>query len=623
MNRRIALSFLLAASLGLNGLVMPVLPEQEAVAASATYKMGTRYARELREADQMMQTGHYEKAEAKYQAALKKNPNNVQARSRLAQAQASLYKLDAAERNARMALNKNSKLADAHLALGIVNRNRTASQDRAYRGMKDIYLSESQRHLETAIMLDPKSPEAYNELGTTLRFQGRYDEAMKAFQKALSLDPKFAEAMVNQGMVAASQGRVDDAQMLYRRAIDLNSKNYMAHYRMGEAYLMQGDSHRALKSLNTALYLNRDNAAVMSKMGEAYQQQGNAAAAISSFRKAMHANPSYMPAYVGMANLYDSRGDGELAMAELKSALNVNHNYNPARNQLGRLALTVEKPDQALQYFKESLANNPEDAEALQGMSQALSMVAQRTATGAEAMGQESDLADAEAAVNEALKHNPRDIRLHLAALRISQLAGKPAATQTELEKIVGMPANTPAERMIQGEAHLQLGNYPAADRIFTSLREQYRQDPAALLAMGDTLKAQGDLHGARAAYAQAQQAQPGNLKAQRALQRIDKTEAESQKSLRLATALNNRKQRNSSVDFYEEALSKNQRQPEIRLALAKLYEKSRRPDKAAISYQHYLGLRPDLTPEERQKIERKIAQLQEKFASENRASRN
>lgn len=568
--------------------------------------------REFRAADMDMQTGRYDKAEGHYTAILKKQPYHTKARSALALAQAELYKLDAAEKNARQALAKDPRNAMAHVALGVVARNRTASSDMTYRGNRDAYLAESARELEEAVRLDPNSPEAHNQLGVTYRFQGRMHEAMHAFQRAARLDPRFAEAIVNQGIAQLEQGNVSEAKRLFDQAVKLNSKNHMAHYRLGEAYLRAGDPHLALRSLNTALALNPNNAAVMTKMAEAYTAQDNTSAAVASYRKAIQSNPGFMPAYIGISNLFDSRGDGELAMAELRSALNANSKYHPARNQLGRLALTVDKPDQALQYYKESLQANPNDAEALQGMSQALMTIAQKSASTSQFTGAESDLVMAEQTVQEALRLNPNDLRLHLASLRISQLAGKPAHSEAELQQILAKTAQTDSERMLQGQALLAVGRYDQADQVFRGLMQQHAKNPDQLLIIGDTLKLNGDLERAKEAYRAALSVDPGNLKADRGIRRIEAAEADSQRSLRLAKALNNWRQRESSIDFYEETLAKNPRQPMARLALAKLYEKYKQYDKAILSYQHYLGLVPNLTEKDRQYYQKKINKLQE-----------
>lgn len=605
----------IACGVTLLTLTTLISPTLSAEAASRVYKAGTSYTYNLQNADAFLQTGAYQAAEARYTKMLQSNPNNSSARAALSNAQAELYKLGAAEKNANMVLAKSPNNAAAHTALGIVYRNQTASLDMTYRGKRDELLAKSASELQKAIAGNPRSPEAHNQLGVTYRFMGRNAEAQSEFQKALELDPRFAEAILNEGIMRLSSGDVNGAKQQFQRAIKLNSKNYMAHYRLGEAYLQSGDTHQALKSLNTALSLNQGNAAVMSKMADAYQAQGNTSAAIANYRKAIQANPAFMPAYVAISDIFDGRGDGELAMSELRSAINVNPNFSAGRNRLGRLALTVDKPDQALQYYKESLKQNPQDADAINGISQALTVIAQKQANWSQTMGADSDLVNAEQSIQEALRMNPGDMRLHLANLRISQLAGKPAMTETELNTLVSRSPRNDAEAMAQGEAYLSLGRYQEADQVFNGLMQRAAGNPDQLLVIGDTLKVNGDLPRAKDAYRAALSAEPGNLKAQRGIDRIEKAESESQKTLRTAKALNTwrRTGKESSIDFYEDTLSQNPRQPEARLELAKLYEKTKDYSLAARSYQFYLGLSPDLAVKEREGYLKKIAKLQEK----------
>ncbi|WP_303673736.1 tetratricopeptide repeat protein [Vampirovibrio chlorellavorus] len=606
----------IACGVSLLTLTALVTPNLGAEAASRVYKAGTSYSyNNPQNADAYLQTGAYQAAEARYTKLLQANPKNIAARAALSNAQAELFKLGAAEKNANMVLAKSPNNATARTALGIVYRNQTASLDMTYRGQRDELLAKSASELQKAVAANPRSPEAHNQLGVTYRFMGRNAEAQSEFQKALELDPRFAEAILNEGIMRLSSGDVNGAKQQFQRAIKLNSKNYMAHYRLGEAYLQSGDTHQALKSLNTALSLNQGNASVMSKMADAYQAQGNTSAAIANYRKAIQANPAFMPAYVAISDIFDSRGDGELAMSELRSAINVNPNFSAGRNRLGRLALTVDKPDQALQYYKESLKQNPQDADAINGISQALTVIAQKQANWSQTMGADSDLLNAEQSIQEALRMNPGDLRLHLANLRISQLAGKPAMTEAELNTLVSRSPRNDAEAMAQGEAYLSLGRYQEADQVFNGLMQRASGNSDQLLIIGDTLKVNGDLPRAKDAYRAALAAEPGNLKAQRGIDRIEKAEAESQKALRTAKALNTwrRTGKESSIDFYEDTLSQNPRQPEARLELAKLYEKTKEYNLAARSYQFYLGLSPDLPVKEREGYLKKIAKLQEK----------
>jgi tetratricopeptide (TPR) repeat protein len=609
MNKQALLAAL--AGVMLTGTLVTTLP---AHAANKVYQMKTTYVKSFGSADALFQTGKFEQAEKRFGGMLKANPKNANARGGLALAQAELFKLDPAEKNALEVLRKSPNNALAHMALGVVYRNRTASHDMTYKSRRADYLAASERELQRAVELAPNSAEAWTQLANTQRFAGRSSEAHQSYMKALEVDSNYGEALLGDGLMKMEQGDLSGGKISFQQAIKRNSGNYMAHYRMGEALLKEGDNHGALKYFNNALALNKDNAAIETRMGDAYEKQGNQSAAIAYYRRASQHNPGFMPAYLGLSNIWDGRGDGELAMAELKSALNINPNYGPARNQLGKLALMVDKPEQSVQYYQESLKANSQDAEALNGLSQALTVVAQKTAMNAQTMGSDSTIVNAEQAIEQALQLNPNDLRLHLAHMRISQLAGKPAATDAELERLVANPPRNEAEEMIQGEAFLSLGRYDEADKVFNSLMEKAHRDPDKLLVIGDTLKANGDLLRAKDAYQAVLNVESNNLKATRGIQRIERAQTEADKTARMAGALNTwrKKQQVVSIDFYKDALSKNPRQPEQRLILSKLLEKNKRYNDAAISYQHYLGLMPNLPEKDKEYFQKKISRLQE-----------
>jgi tetratricopeptide (TPR) repeat protein len=67
-----------------------------------------------------------------------------------------------------------------------------------------------------AITLRAAFPEAWSELGSALRQQGRYPESLQAYDEALRLRPDFPEALEYLGEAYVKLGRLDDA----RRVLD-------------------------------------------------------------------------------------------------------------------------------------------------------------------------------------------------------------------------------------------------------------------------------------------------------------------------------------------------------------------------------------------------------------------
>ncbi|MBK8190098.1 MAG: tetratricopeptide repeat protein [Vampirovibrionales bacterium] len=585
--------------------------------ADAQVRLRGYIAQSTRKATRLFETGRWEEAEKIYARDVRSNPNSSNNRAYLGIVQAELFKLGAAEESARKALAKDPKNPYAHIALGVVYRNQTASSDMTYRAQREELLNKAANEFKTALRYDANNPDAYNRLGEVYRTQGRLEEASDAFEKAAQLDRNFSEAVANRGTILKAQGRPEEAIREYRRAIQLNSKNYKAHYYLGEALADQGRYHDAYQALNTSLSQNRNSEMVYAKMGDVLLKQGNESAAIAKYREAIRVKPEYVGAYQKLAQLFDTRGDGELAVSELRSALNANPNLDALKLDAARLSLAVDKPDQALRYYQDVLAKDPANPDALQGLAQTYLVTAQDSA-GQGMLGGSDKYVDAEEAIGKALQANPNDLSLHLAMLQVSRLSGKPELAQQELEAMTRIAPRNDSERIAQGEALFALGRYQESDPLFRELLTRNQNNPAQQLKIADALKINGDLDTAAEAYKMVLTRNPQNLKAQRGLHRLDQQRAAADKNLNLAQSFKSvfsKAKKRTAKDYYLESVSLYPRQPEVRLALAKIYQNEDDYGKAILEYQAYVNLRPDMEAGERERYLSKISHLQQKLA--------
>jgi tetratricopeptide (TPR) repeat protein len=78
--------------------------------------------------------------------------------------------------------------------------------------------------ISRAIRQEPK-PEYLVSLGTTLRKQGRHEEALKTFDKAVQLKPESAELWKNLGEVLQDLERPDEALLSFQHALKLDPQN--------------------------------------------------------------------------------------------------------------------------------------------------------------------------------------------------------------------------------------------------------------------------------------------------------------------------------------------------------------------------------------------------------------
>jgi predicted O-linked N-acetylglucosamine transferase (SPINDLY family) len=72
-------------------------------------------------------------------------------------------------------------------------------------------------------LIKPDYAEAYNNLGNSLRDQGKLDEAIACYRQALLIKPDYAEAYNNLGNSLRDQGKLDEAIACYRQALSIQS----------------------------------------------------------------------------------------------------------------------------------------------------------------------------------------------------------------------------------------------------------------------------------------------------------------------------------------------------------------------------------------------------------------
>jgi eukaryotic-like serine/threonine-protein kinase len=119
---------------------------------------------------------------------------------------------------------------------------------------------EAEKAAREAIRLEPSLPVAHYHLGRALLFQGRYDEASKAFERGAELgDVSYDD--LGDAQIFLAQGKYDEAvARLLKRG---EPKEAITSYFLTAAYAAKGDKEKALASLQKTFNLGyRDFAAI-------------------------------------------------------------------------------------------------------------------------------------------------------------------------------------------------------------------------------------------------------------------------------------------------------------------------------------------------------------------------
>ena len=109
-----------------------------------------------------------------------------------------------------------------------------------------------------AIKINPNYADAFNNLGNTLREQGKIEGAIDCYIKALSVRPDFAEAYLNMGVTLVDKGKLAEAIESFKKALAIKTDYTEAYLNMGVAFAKQNKHAEAIDSYKKVLSIKPD-----------------------------------------------------------------------------------------------------------------------------------------------------------------------------------------------------------------------------------------------------------------------------------------------------------------------------------------------------------------------------
>ncbi len=157
------------------------------------------------------------------------------------------------------------------------------------------------------LALNPRHPEALNNLGATLFTLGRYAEAEDFFRRTIRLHPDFADANSNLGILLRCSGRVVEAETWLRRAIKINPKHVDARTNLGLAFVFFGRLSEAKAQFKKALKFKAKSDHTLFALGHLAAIEGRFDEAEVMLKRALDANPKMPLALAAIASLRKMR----------------------------------------------------------------------------------------------------------------------------------------------------------------------------------------------------------------------------------------------------------------------------------------------------------------------------
>ena len=228
----------------------------------------------------------------------------------------------------------------------------------------DAEFQDALAHLREALRINPRDPEAHNNMGGALQRMGRYEDALREHEAALRLNPRLVEARYNAGVCEQALGRIEEAREQYAEAARAQPDYAMAHYNLGTALTQLERLGEAEAEFNTALALAPELAPAHDGIAVIMLRTGRIPDAVSELKTATRIRPDYAPSHYTLALTLANAGLNEEALDEFAQAVRyapaspeMHHDYGVALANAGRF-------DEAAAQFRETLRLQPDNASA-------------------------------------------------------------------------------------------------------------------------------------------------------------------------------------------------------------------------------------------------------------------
>jgi tetratricopeptide (TPR) repeat protein len=413
-------------------------------------------------------------------------PNNPRLQTELVRHYMAAAQWDKAEQTLHRNLNlEPDKEAHAkELAAFLVNRKRFKEAEQVLKDfvkahpqnyqarftLADFYLSMRRINLAVKVLQQiaadeasgPKGVEARERLAAIRLTQRNTEEAEKLINGVLKDNPKDMAAIRLQGQIALIKKDGLKAVNNFRILTQDNPKNPETWLLLAQAHKLQGEQEQAKEKAIRALELKPDFLEARKFLYGLLLEKKDYAGAIQTIKGYLRNNDKDIFNLIALGNVYTLKGDYPLAQETFQKVINLEPKKPEGYFQLGLLKKEQKQPDQALKFFDQALAREPNFLPALQ---QKVGIFLEK---------KQMDKAEEAVRQDLAKSHNNPQIQEMLGELLL--LKKQPEAAAVVLEQAVARDPRPQVLRLLTA-AYLQ---QPDQNLVMKRLEER-AQDPKAL----------------------------------------------------------------------------------------------------------------------------------------------
>jgi len=220
------------------------------------------------------------------------------------------------------------------------------------------------KHLQQALLAQPKNFDALHILGVIRGLQGDAKEAAKLFEKAIALNPRHPMVHFNYAKALSDAGLDDKALAHHHSAIELNPQHKESWLNLGRSLAQLGRHEEAINAYDRALAIDPNFAQAWFNAGVMLHALGRHPDALMALDRALQTAPDFAPAWQYKALSHMGLDQHELALIAGERCLQIQPNNAEAAYTLGVSHNQLGQYEQALQAYERALALNPKLAQA-------------------------------------------------------------------------------------------------------------------------------------------------------------------------------------------------------------------------------------------------------------------
>ena len=325
---------------------------------ATVYDLGT-YGEKMRSARQLIEANKLFDASHELEAAIKANPNSVEAH---------LVSADVYDEQGRFAeAYESAKRAVMNDEESSIGREKLA---RAYMRMNN--LDEAMRQAQKSVTLDPENSMAYYFMAyINEKYLNRADLAEQLYKKALELNSLNGKAYMGLAGLLSKQGKDDLAEGFIKKAIEADADDPEPRLALSRILSKRSDAKNAEGEVRKAIAADPNNPVLHAELGNILSSDKNRATdAENEYHKALELGPNVGYCHFAFAKfLNDERNRGDEAEKEFRLAIKLDENLDDARVRLADLLILRRGIyDEAFDQYKKAFAINPKNAMSLVGM---------------------------------------------------------------------------------------------------------------------------------------------------------------------------------------------------------------------------------------------------------------